>query len=176
MPPLPPDPAPQVHLTALELHPDGQRLRLTLTRYRGSALYGPALAGAVPGATPVRRLEGKVLPDRDNVPQRRAVWLMRGDADSDGWLAPDALPADAQVWVRRALSPDPEGRPHWQRRGGWGSLMTWLHTELAAQGLKRLDVPQVMRTGESVFWRVFRRKVALSTSRRCRTSSGPRWP
>ena len=145
MPSFPTDPVQQVYLTALELHPDGERFRLTTADYRGNAFFGPALAAVVPGTTPLRRLEDDVLPDQDGLPQCRAVWLLEGDGEGDGWLILDDLPVEARVWARAALAPDPERRPHWQRRGGWAALMAWLDTELAAQGLERQGVPQVRK-------------------------------
>ena len=145
MPSFPADPASQVHLTALVVHPDGERFRLTSANYRGSTFFGPALAAVVPGTTPVRRLKDEGLPDHDGLPQCRAVWLLEGDGEGDGWLILDDLPVEAQVWARAALAPNPARRPHWQRRGGWASLMAWLDTELAAQDLERLGVPQVRK-------------------------------
>ena len=142
---FPTDPVQHVYLTALVVHPDGERYRLTSASYLGSTFFGPAMAAVVPGTTPVRRLKDEVLPDQDGLPQCRVVWLLEGDGEGDGWLTPDALPSDAQVWARTALAPDPARRPHWQRRGGWASLMAWLDTELAAQGLERLGVPQVRK-------------------------------
>ncbi|MFC4455293.1 phosphotransferase family protein [Deinococcus sonorensis] len=145
MPAAPTDPVPLVHLTALERHPGGPHLRLRTAVYRGSTLFGPALAEAAPGATPIRRLDAEVLPDHDGQPQRRVVWLLESDGGGDGWRTVDRLPVEAQGWAQAALAPDPPRRPPWQRRGGWAALMTWLDTALTTHDLERRGVPQVMK-------------------------------
>ena len=145
---VPLDPgAPWVELTALELHPDGHRLRLTHAEYAGSAFYGPTLAELLPGATPIRRLSHEVFADEGGRHLRRAVWLLESDGHGDGWHTPARLPEDSQPWIQAALTPEPARRPHWQRRGGWAALLAWLDTELDAQGWARLAVPQVLKDG-----------------------------
>lgn len=138
-------PVQRVHLTALEWHPDQIRMRLSRLEYRGSAYYGPALAAAVPGATPVRRLDYEILPEQGGVPERRAVWLLEGDGGGDGWQRPSKLSPEDRHWAEQALTPDPPRRPLWQRRGGWAELLSWLDAELLEQGLTRRGVPQVLK-------------------------------
>jgi Phosphotransferase enzyme family len=136
-----------VELTALELHPDGKRLRLTRATYSGSVFYGPALAAAVPGATPIRRLSYEVQAEGG----RKAIWLLESDGRGEGWQEPAELPlpsdptAEVQSWVMQALAPETEGRPHWQRRGGWVAMLAWLDAELHEQGRERLGLPQVLK-------------------------------
>ena len=137
--------APITELTALERHPDGVRLRLTRTRYEGGVFYGPALAGAVPGSLPIRRLHVGTKPDPAGQPRRQAIWFLDSDGRGGGWQRPDELSAEVQPWVREALAPDPETRPHWQRRGGWSALLSWLDAELSEQELERTELPQALK-------------------------------
>ncbi len=135
-----------ITLIALESHPDGERWRVTEAACSdGSARYGPELAALVPGALPVRRLDQTELPGPEGATRHRTVWHLEGDGAGEGWQLPETLPANLQPALRLALAPEPEDRPHWQRRGGWAALMGWLDDELAAQELQRLGVPQVIK-------------------------------
>jgi Phosphotransferase enzyme family len=138
----------QVELVALERHPDGARWRLTRAGYMGSVFYGPALAELLPGAAPIRRLSHELRPGES---VRRVVWLLDSDGQGDGWLSPDALPGELQPWVQAALAPEPENQPHWQRRGGWAALLSWLDAELHEQGRVRTGVPQVLKDWDISF-------------------------
>jgi Phosphotransferase enzyme family len=147
-----PIPVPQrVHLTALERHPDGLQWRLTQATYRGSVYYGPALAAQLPvPIQPLRRLHHEFLPDEQEPDGQtlrvcRIVWLLDGDGTGDGWQLPGTLPPEVQPWLEAAQTPDPPGRPHWQRPGGWAALLGWLDAELHEQGRPRLRLPQVRK-------------------------------
>lgn len=123
------------------------------TSYFGANVVEVAAAAGL-DLRPLRRVFFKYDGEIDGVRKAESVWHM--DAREDGglnWQPVTAFSERERGWIEIAQTP-PSNVP-WMHAGWFASALTWLDSELAAQGWWRRGDPKVLKHWQiSALWQV----------------------